>query len=221
MPPEVASPLSVVPSRPSTWQKLAGWCSRQLRGARPKLLLGVALALAIGIIFLAMRGSAPEGTANLRVSVQHGLRTAQVTIWVDDQLAYQGRMTGAVRKRFGLIPGAVQGSFSHTVRVPAGKHAVKLQVSAPGEGYDEVRAIEGQFPANGDAALRAVARHEDMDLSWQGISAPTPYGGPSWYSKYASSLLMTVAGSIVSVITGFLIRELPNLVRRGDSVSKA
>jgi hypothetical protein len=39
--------------------------------------------------------------------------------------------------------------------------------------------------------------------------------------KYGGSLLMTVAGSIVSAITAFLIRELPKLAQRGDTVSKA
>ncbi len=185
------------------------------------VLLGVAIALALGIFLLAVRANTPQGTANLRVSIQHGLRAAEVSLWVDDRLAYQGRITGAVRKRFGLIPGAVQGSFSHTVRVPAGTHAVKLQVSAPSDGYDEARTIDGQFPPNGNAELLARVRHGEVELSWQGIGAPSSDPGPAWYLKYGTSLLMTVAGSIVSAITAFLIRELPNLARRGDAANKA
>jgi hypothetical protein len=218
---ESAPSPSVVPTGSSTWQKLAGWSTRQLRRVPPLLLIAVAVALAIAIFFLAMHTASPEGTANLKIRVQHGLRAAQLSIWVDDNLAYHGRISGAARKRFGLIPGAVQGSFSRTLRVTAGKHAVKMQVSAPSEGYEEVRTIEGQFPPNGDVALIASVHSHDVELAWQGISATSVDGGPAWYLKYGSSLLMTVAGSIVSAITAFLIRELPNLARRGDTVSKA
>ena len=51
--------------------------------------------------------------------------------------------------------------------------------------------------------------------------APLPDPGAEWYVKYAGSLLMTVAGSIISAVTAFLIRELPNMARRTDVMDKS
>jgi hypothetical protein len=206
---------------PSAWHKAIGPCARLLRRIPAKLLIAFFVLLGVVVFVLAVHTTTPSGTANLHVNLQHTLHSAQLKIWVDDHLTYQGRISGSMRKRFGLIPGTVQGSFSHTVRVPAGKHAVRMQVSALGEGYEEEASLQGEFPVNGEVSLVAAAKRHNLDLAWQGISAAAVDPGPAWYVKYGGSLLMTVAGSIVSAITAFLIRELPKLAQRGDTVSKA
>lgn len=40
-----------------------------------------------------------------------------------------------------------------------------------------------------------------------------------WFSRYTGSLMMTVAGSIVSALAGYVIRELPKQIasRRGEA----
>jgi hypothetical protein len=48
------------------------------------------------------------------LKLQHGFRSAQVSIWVDGDLAYSSKVTGSPKKKFGLIPtDSVQGTFSH------------------------------------------------------------------------------------------------------------
>ena len=37
--------------------------------------------------------------------------------------------------------------------------------------------------------------------------------GPAWYVKYASSLLMTAVGSLVSAVMAYVVKQLPNLLR--------
>jgi hypothetical protein len=201
------------------WRQTLAGCAVQLRRVPGRLKIIALLALGTLAILLSLHKASPVRTANLHVQVQHGLRSAQLKIWVDDRLAYQGRITGSMRKRFGLIPGAVQGSFAHAVQVASGKHTVRMQVSAGGEGYDEASTLEGQFPAGAEVNLLATAHRHDLTLEWQGTSMAAAESDPPWYVK---SLLMTMVGSIFSALMAFVIRELPNLARRGgETISKA
>jgi hypothetical protein len=50
-------------------------------------------------------------------------------------------------------------------------------------------------------------------MAWQGTTTAAPSSSPSWFGHYASTLLLTVGGSIVSALTGFALRELPGHIR--------
>jgi len=41
--------------------------------------------------------------ATLRLKVQHGFRSAQLSIWVDGDRVYSESLSGSTRKKFGLI----------------------------------------------------------------------------------------------------------------------
>jgi hypothetical protein len=194
-------------------------CSVRLRQAPRRLLILAVAGLLSAATLLTLHKTSPAKTANLHIVVQHGLRSAQLRIWIDDRLAYQGRITGTLRKRFGLIPTAVQGSFTHAVQVASGKHTVRMQVTSPGEAYDEVATLQGQFPANADLNLLASAHRHDLALAWQGTAVVAAEADPPWYVK---SLLMTMAGSIFSAVVAFVLGELPKLARSGgETISKA
>jgi hypothetical protein len=215
-----ANPVTAVVARVSRlWRRGMQACAVCLRRAPRKLLILAVVGLASAAILLTLHKASPAKTANLHIVVQHGLRSAQLRIWIDDRLAYQGRITGTLRKRFGLIPTAVQGSFTHAVQVASGKHTLRMQVTSAGEGYDEVATLEGQFPANADVNLLASARRHDLALAWQGTAVVAAEADPPWYVK---SLLMTMAGSIFSAVIAFMMGALPNLARRGaETISKA
>jgi hypothetical protein len=74
--------------------------------------------------------------------------------------------------------------------------------------------ISGVFPKDGERELAVSARRSGISLAWQGEdSTLADSSGPSWFGKYAGSLLLTIAGSIASALTGFAIRELPGYLR--------
>jgi hypothetical protein len=199
------------------WRRGMQACAVRLRRAPRRVLIQAVVGQVSAAILLTVHKAGPAKPANLHIVVQHGLRSAQLRIWIDDRLAYQGRITGTLRKRFGLIPTAVQGSFAHALQVASGKHTVRMQVT--GEGYDEVATLEGQFPANADVNLLASARRHDLALAWQGTAVVAAEADPPWYVK---SLLMTMAGSIFSAVIAFMMGALPNLARRGaETISKA
>jgi serine/threonine protein kinase len=78
------------------------------------------------------------------ISVHHPFAFAVLSIWADDKLAYKRQLRGQVKKRM-LVLQSVQGSFSGTVSVPAGKHEIRVQVSSDVDRYRRTASIRGDF----------------------------------------------------------------------------
>ena len=153
------------------------------------------------------------GSASLKVQMQHSFRSAQMSVWVDGDLACSEHLTGSQRRRFGLLPAGIGGNFSRLLQVPAGRHTVKVRVSSD-EGYDNTGSITGDFPQDSQVSLQVSPRRSgDLGMVWQGMSTMAAESGPAWYVKYASSLLMTAVGSLVSAVMAYVVKQLPNLLR--------
>ena len=123
----------------------------------------------------------------------------------------------------GLIPtDSVQGSLSEIIPVSSGRHNIRVRVEPEGAVTQE-DAVNGSFLSNSERDLAVSARQSGLSLSWTGttsapVETPTSSG---WLSRYAGSLFLTIAGSIISALTGFAIRELPGRFRpTGDSAPK-
>ncbi len=157
--------------------------------------------------------------AMLRLKVQHNLRSGQLSVWVDGKAEYSGKLAGTVKRKFGLIP-EVQGSLSETLLVSSGKHQVRIQVLSD-DGSVQEDTIAGEFAPNAQRILAVVARHGSISLTWQGVEpsmAESVSSNNGWLGRYAGSLMMTVVGSVVSALAGYMIRELPKQIasRRGN-----
>src|SRR5882724_11649010 len=78
--------------------------------AKARILLGLFL---IAALLMAIHTAATAKNASLHLKLQHDFRSAQVSLWVDDDLAYASMVTGSTKKRFGLIPtDSAQGNLS-------------------------------------------------------------------------------------------------------------
>jgi len=169
------------------------------------------LLFLIAAVLMGVRTIFTAKDSSLHLKLQHGFRSAQVAIWVDRDLAYSGKVSGSVKKRFGLIPtDSVQGSLSEIIPVPSGQHKVRVRIE-PEDAAMQEDTISGSFSANKESDLSVSARQSALLLSWAGSSsAPSEASaGFGWFSRYAGSLLLTIAGSIMSALTGYAIRELP------------
>ena len=205
----------------AVWQKARGQFARLPATAR--VMLGLFLLAAL---LMAMHTAYWGKDASLRLKVQHSLRGGQISVWVDGELAYSGNLVGNSKRKFGVIP-TVQGSLSETLPVATGTHQIKVQVASD-SGVRE-STINGDFTHNGLRALSVIASRDDLSLNWQTLnSQPQPVGaesssaGQGWVSRYAGTLMMTVAGSIISALAGFALRELPkHLVSRQGAVPKS
>jgi|SRR5579863_4239080 hypothetical protein len=203
------------------WQKARGQFARLPATAR--VMLGLFLLAAL---LMAVHAAYWGKDAGLRLKVQHSLRSGQISVWVDGELAYSGNLVGSSKRKFGVIP-VVQGSLSETLPVATGAHQVKVQVVSDSGAREST--ISGDFAHNGQRGLSVTASRDDLSLNWQPLNLqPQPVGaessatGQGWFSRYAGTLVMTVAGSIISALAGFALRELPkHLVSRQGAVPES
>ena len=200
-------------------QQVGQWIKRVPVKAR--ILLGLFLvAAALMAVYTALTAK----DASLHLKLQHSFRSAQVSVWIDSDLAFSGKITGAAKKKFGLIPtDTQQGSLSQIIPVRSGQHNVRVRIE-PEDAVMQEDSTSGNFVHNAERDLAVSARHNGISLSWQGTSsAPVESASTfAWLSRYTASLFLTIAGSIISALAGYAIRELPGRFRPSpDSAPKA
>jgi hypothetical protein len=188
---------------------------------KARVLLGLFLVAAL---LMAIHTALIAKDANLHLKLQHGFRDAQLSVWVDGDLAFSGKVTGSPKKKFGLIPtDSVQGSLSQIIPVRSGQHNVRVRIE-PDDAAIQDDSTSGDFARNTERELLVSARRSSLSLSWQGTgSAPVETSSSfAWISRYAGSLFLTLAGSIMSALAGYAIRELPARLRStSNSTPKA
>jgi hypothetical protein len=166
-------------------------------------------------LLMAVHTALTAKDASLHLKLQHGFHNAQVSLWVDDDLAFSGKITGSAKKKFGLIPtDSVQGRLSQIIPVRSGQHGIRVRIEPDNAAMQE-DSISGDFAHNTERDLSVSARQSGLSLSWQGTGRAPAEASSSfgWFARYAGSLLLTIAGSIVSAIAGYAIRELPARLR--------
>jgi len=175
----------------------------------------VAAFFLVAVLLMGIYTAIGSRDATMRLKVQHSFRGAQLQVWVDDSRVYSGHLVGSARKKYGLLPD-VQGSLSETLAVPSGSHRVKVRVTAD-DGTIQEDTIEAEFSRNTQRTLFVVARRSDVSLNLQGTVAGSttdpPPASSGWFTRYAGTLLLTAAGSIISALTGYAVRELPGHLR--------
>jgi hypothetical protein len=188
---------------------------------KARVLLGLFLVAAL---LMAIHTALIAKDANLHLKLQHGFRDAQLSVWVDGDLAFSGKVSGSTKKKFGLIPtDSVQGSLSQIIPVRSGQHNVRVRIE-PDDAAIQDDSTSGDFARNTERELLVSARRSSLSLSWQGTgSAPVETSSSfAWISRYAGSLFLTLAGSIMSALAGYAIRELPARLRStSNSTPKA
>jgi hypothetical protein len=200
-------------------QQAIQWINRVPVKAR--MLLGLFLLAAV---LMAIHTALTAKDASLHLKLQHGFRSAQLSLWVDDDLAFSGKITGSTKKKFGLIPtDAQQGSLSQIIAVRSGQRNIRVRIQ-PDDAAPQQDSIPGDFASNGERNLYVSARKNGLALTWQGTSSASPETAPTftWFSRYAASLFLTITGSIMSALAGYAIRELPARLRSApDCTPKA
>src|SRR5216684_3958145 len=172
--------------------------------AQARIILGFFLLAAV---LLALHTASSGKDASLHLTLQHGFRSADFSLWVDGDLAYSGKLRGSTKKKFGLIPGSVHGSLSEIVPVTAGTHQIRVQVKAE-DGSTQQDSLTGDFARNTERELSVSSRPTGLSLAWLATNASEPSSGSGWLARYAGAVFLTIGGSIFSALTGFVLREL-------------
>jgi hypothetical protein len=179
----------------------------------PPTLLCVAGFLGLAAVLFVAHWAWKPRDASLLLKVQHNFRSADLSLYADNHLVYSTKLRGAVRKKLGLIPESLQGSVSQTVPLPSGEHALRLRIVSD-DGAQE-SSITGKFDTNTERELLVSARHGGVSMVWAAAAAsPISSSAPGWFERYAGAMFLTIAGSIISAITGFALRVLPGYLKQ-------
>ena len=98
------------------------------------------------------------------ITVHDPFSSAILTIWVDDKIAYQHRLSGQTKKRMWVVK-SVEGDFSGTMLVPAGKHALRVQVSSEHDHYLGVARVAGEFARGSRKTLSILFHGREHEMS--------------------------------------------------------
>ena len=103
--------------------------------------------------------------ATLEIEVEHKFAAANLSIWVDDRLAYTHGLEGTDKKHL-VVFHHVQGHEFHAMQVSPGKHSLKVQVTSDGAAYDQSATVAGEFASGQENVLRiSFDKHGEMSLS--------------------------------------------------------
>ena len=80
----------------------------------------------------------------MAISLHHPFASATLSVWVDDKLTYQRRVHGQSKTHM-LVVKSVEGTFSGTMSVPAGEHALRVQVLSDTDHYQRATSLRGDF----------------------------------------------------------------------------
>ncbi len=174
------------------------------------IVLGLFLVAAL---FMGLHTAFAAKDSTLHLKVQHGFRSALLSVWIDGELAYSSKLTGSMKKKLGLIPDSVQGNLAQTIPLPSGNRELRIRVETP-DGSVQEQTVGAEFVRNGERTLVVIARRTDFSMNWQDLPVQVAESASTlgWMARYTSTLLLTAAGSIISAITGYAIRELPKQI---------
>lgn len=106
--------------------------------------------------------------STLDLAVQHQFKDATLFVWVDDKLTLTRPLHGATQKRLVVFNG-LHGVESETLKIPAGKHVLRVRAVSSDETIDLSRTASAQFIGGASKSLQVtIDKHNTvMRLSWQ------------------------------------------------------
>ncbi len=147
-----------------------------LRRRSWKSISAVAAVVVISLAFFLWRGASEESgevlavfipkNSTLEISSTHNFRSANLSVWVDDELTYEATLTGSEERRW-LVRKVIEGYFSATAQVAAGDRLVRVRLYSPEEGYDQTQEIKALFSEDQTVflVLGFTGRSRTLDLS--------------------------------------------------------
>jgi serine/threonine protein kinase len=106
-------------------------------------------------------------TATLQIDIEHQFAHAQASVWVDNVLVYTQSLQGE-KKRRALVFRQVVGQQFDTIRLPVGRHEVRVRIQSATESYDQTKTIAAAFIRDeGTLQIICDKKHQDLQLTLQ------------------------------------------------------
>ena len=90
--------------------------------------------------------------STLSIRIEHRFSAAELSLWVDDKLAYDRPLLGLVKKRWD--PFRMDVRETETVRLSTGKHRILVQVRSTPDKYEQSASVLGSFSKDHPAILQ-------------------------------------------------------------------
>ena len=186
----------------------------------PRKAYLIALLLVLAIALFTWRFTLLGETATLRLKVQHSFKSADIVIFVDGESRYSGKLSGTSKRRFGFRNNA-EGTFLHTLHLHPGRHLVRVQVKSPSDGYSETNEMMVEIGPDRERQLAVTAdrRNPTLRMMAQTTDSMATAAAPTWYQSYFTSLSLTLSGTVVSMLFGYLIQQFVGLFRKPPPIS--
>ena len=94
--------------------------------------------------------SVSDSTLNIRI--EHRFSAADLSLWIDDELAYDRPLRGQIKKHWN--PFRMDVRETETVRLAAGKHRIRVRVRSARDKYDQGAAVSGSFAKDHPTTLQ-------------------------------------------------------------------
>jgi hypothetical protein len=213
-PPEAAGRTQKIAATPAETKKDHAWLAFARRV--PRKAWWAALLLLAAILLFSWRFSVLGETATLKLKVQHSFKSAEIAVFIDGESRYTGKLSGTAKRRFGLR-NLAEGSFSHTFHLHPGNHVVRVHIKSAADGYNETNELPVEIGPDKERLLAVSAdrRTASLRMAAQVTESSAIQATPSWYQSYFTSLWLTISGSMVSMLFGYLIQQFVGLFRRG------
>jgi hypothetical protein len=185
----------------------------------PRKAYVTALLLVAALALFSWRFSLIGETASLKLRVQHSFKSAQITVFIDGESRYSGKLNGSAKRRFGTRNNA-QGSFSQTFHLRPGKHVVRVQIKSAADAYNESSELPLELAAHQQHEVLVTGDRRTVTLRppTQVSEASATDSAPTWYQTYFMSLSLTLSGTVVSMLFGYLVQQVVGLFRKEKSV---
>ncbi|MGD0178696.1 MAG: serine/threonine-protein kinase [Terriglobales bacterium] len=91
-----------------------------------------------------------DSTLNIRI--EHRFSAPELSLWIDDKLAYDRPLRGQIKKHWNPFRTDVR--ETETVRLPSGKHRILVRVRSTPDKYEQSGSILGNFTKDHPAILQ-------------------------------------------------------------------
>jgi len=107
-------------------------------------------------------------SSTLEMAVQHQFKDATLYVWVDGKLVLTRPLHGTMQKKLVVFSGT-RGVDSETLKVPAGKHELRVRALSADQTIDLSRTVSAEFVGGGEKSLQVTfdKRNTAMRLAWQ------------------------------------------------------
>jgi serine/threonine protein kinase len=102
---------------------------------------------------------APAQPARLQIEIEHHFVVARASVWLDNNLVYQRELQGTTKKH-ALVLQSTLGFDAGAVKLPAGRHTVRVRVQSGIDSYDLSKTVSGTLVSGRQSTLRVTCARQ-------------------------------------------------------------